>query len=43
MQVNVKVEEVSPVKKKLTFAVPWEIVKKELDSAYNKIGRQAKG
>lgn len=42
MDVNVKVEDLSPVKKKLSFEVPWEDVKKELDSAYNKVGKKAK-
>lgn len=42
MDVNIKIEDLSTVKKKLSFEVPWEDVKKELDSAYNKVGKQAK-
>jgi trigger factor len=42
MDVNVKIEDVSSVKKKISFEVPWEEVKNELDSAYVKIGKQAK-
>ncbi len=42
MDLNVKIEEVSPVKKKLSFEIPWEEVRKELDSAYKKIGKKAK-
>ncbi len=42
MDVTIKIEEVSPVKKKLTFEIPWERVKKELDFAYVKVGKQAR-
>ncbi len=42
MDLNVKVEDVSPIKKKLSFEIPWEDVKKALDSAYQKVGKQAK-
>ncbi len=42
MDVNVKVEDVSPVKKKLSFEIPWDDVKKELDSAYQTVGKKAK-
>lgn len=39
---SVKIEEINPVKKKLSFEVPWEDVRKELDSAYVKIGKKAR-
>ena len=38
----VKVEDVSPVKKKLSFDVPWEDVKKEMDAVYREVNRTAK-
>lgn len=38
----VKVEEVSPVKKKLSFDVPWDDVKKEMDAVYREVNRTAK-
>lgn len=38
----VKVEEISPVKKKLFFDIPWADVKDELDSAYKIVGRKAR-
>jgi trigger factor len=38
----VKVEDVSPVKKKLSFDVPWEEVKKEMDTVYREVNRTAK-
>ena len=37
-----KIEDVSPVEKKLSFEIPWPEVKKEMDRAYRKIGREAK-
>ncbi|MFB3926183.1 MAG: trigger factor [Syntrophales bacterium] len=39
---NVRVEEISSIKKKISFDIPWEDVKKELDSVYGKIGKKAK-
>ena len=39
---SVKVEDLSPVKKKLSFDIPWEEVQRELDVAYNHIGKKAK-
>lgn len=39
---SVKIEEINPVKKKLTFEIPWDDVRKELDSAYEKIGKKAR-
>lgn len=38
----VKVEEISPVKKKFFFDIPWADVKEELDSAYRIVGKKAK-
>ncbi len=39
---SVKIEEINPVKKKLSFEIPWDDVRKELDSAYEKIGKKAR-
>ncbi|MCX5831273.1 MAG: trigger factor [Deltaproteobacteria bacterium] len=38
----VKVEDVNPVKKKLSFDVPWDDVKKEMDAVYREVSRTAK-
>jgi trigger factor len=38
----VKIEDISPVKKKIHFHIPWADVKEELDAVYRKIGRSAK-
>ena len=38
----IKVEEISPIKKKISFEIPWEEVKKELDTAYRTVGKKAK-
>jgi len=38
----VKVEEISPVKKKLLFDIPWVDVKRELDAVYHNVGKSAK-
>lgn len=38
----VKVEDLSPVKKKLSFDVPWDDVKKEMDAVYREVSRSAK-
>ncbi len=35
----VKVEDVSPVKKRLSFDVPWQDVKNEMDAVYRKVNR----
>jgi trigger factor len=35
-------EELSPVKKKLSFEIPWNEVKNELDAVYRDIGKKAK-
>ena len=37
-----KVEDVSPVKKKMLFDISWLEVKKELDTAYKNVGKKAK-
>jgi len=37
----VKVEDVSPVEKKLSFEIPWSEVKTELDKSYRTIGKKA--
>jgi trigger factor len=38
----VKIEDISSVKKKLSFDIPWADVKNELDVVYRKVGRTAK-
>lgn len=38
----IKIEDISPVKKKLSFDIPWADVKNELDTVYRKVGRTAK-
>ena len=38
----VKMEDVSPIKKKLSFEIPWDEVKIELDSVYREVGKKAK-
>ena len=40
--VAVKVEEISPVKKKISIDVPWVDVKKERDTVYRNFGKTAK-
>lgn len=39
---TIKVEEISPVKKKISFEITWEEVKKELDTAYRTVGKKAR-
>lgn len=41
-QMSLKMEVLSPVKKKFSFEVPWEEVKTELDSVYRDISKKAK-
>jgi trigger factor len=41
-QVVIKLEDISPVKKKLSFEIPWNEVKEELDAAYSNVGKKAK-
>jgi trigger factor len=36
------IEDVSSIKKKMSFDIPWEEVKRELDAAYQKVGKTAK-
>lgn len=38
----VKIEDLSTVKKKLTFDIPWTDVKNELDAVYRTVGKKAK-
>jgi trigger factor len=40
--VAIKMEELSAVKKKLSFEIPWVEVKEELDAVYRDIGKKAK-
>ncbi|MFH1079498.1 MAG: trigger factor [Pseudomonadota bacterium] len=40
--VAVKIEEVSPVRKRLSFEIPWEDVKKGLDSVYRDVAKKAR-
>ena len=40
--IPVKVEDVSPIKKRLSFDISWSEVKKELDSVYKDVGKNAK-
>lgn len=40
--VAIKIEELSAVKKKLSFEIPWLEVKEELDVVYRDIGKKAK-
>jgi len=42
MASEVKIKDISPVQRKLSFEVSWDDVKKELDSIYKKVGRSAK-
>jgi len=38
----IKIEELSTIKKKLSFEIPWNEVKEELDSVYRDVGKKAK-
>jgi trigger factor len=40
--VAIKMEELSTVKKKLSFEIPWIEVKEELDAVYRDVGKKAK-
>lgn len=40
--IDVKVEDVSPIKKKLIFDISWMEVKKELDEVYKNVSKKAK-
>ncbi len=39
---EVKIEELGPVRRKLSFEIPWEEVRKALDSAYVVVGKKAR-
>ncbi len=39
---SIKIEELNQVKRKLSFEIPWEEVKREVDSAYQKVGKKAR-
>jgi trigger factor len=41
-EVAIKMEEISLVKKKLSFEIPWSEVKEELDAVYRNVGKKAK-
>lgn len=41
-ELSVKVEDISQVKKKISFEIPWSFVKDELDNVYRDIGKKAK-
>ena len=41
-ELSVKVEDLSQVKKKISFEIPWAFVKDELDAVYRTIGKKAK-
>jgi trigger factor len=38
----VTIEDINPVKKKMTFEIPWQDIKQELDSVFHKVGKTAK-
>jgi len=38
----IKIEEINPVKKRISVEIPWEEVKKELDAAYRTVGKKAR-
>ena len=41
-EVAIKMEEINLVKKKLSFEIPWNEVKEELDAVYRDLGKKAK-
>jgi len=41
-ELSVKVEDISQVKKKMSFEIPWADVKDELDSVYRTISKKPK-
>lgn len=41
-EVAIKMEEISQVKKRLLFEIPWSEVKEELESVYRDVGKKAK-
>jgi trigger factor len=42
LNVAVTVEDISPVKKKISFDIPWADVSKELDTVYTQVGKKAR-
>ncbi len=42
ISVAVQIEDISTVKKKLSFDIPWANVKNELDAVYRKVGKKAR-
>ncbi|OPX39290.1 MAG: trigger factor [Desulfobacteraceae bacterium 4484_190.3] len=42
IEAEVSIEDISSVKRKMLFEIPWADVKKELDKAYHVIGKKAK-
>jgi trigger factor len=41
-ELSVKLEDISQVKKKISFEIPWAFVKEELENVYRDIGKKAK-
>jgi trigger factor len=41
-ELAVKIEDISQVKKKISFEIPWAFIKDELDNVYREIGKKAK-
>lgn len=41
-ELSVKVEDISQVKKKMSFEIPWVLVKNELENVYRDLGKKAK-
>lgn len=41
-ELSVKLEDISQVKKKISFEIPWAFVKDELENVYRDIGKKAK-
>jgi trigger factor len=41
-EVVIKIEDLSPVKKKMSLEIPWSEVKNELDAVYHEVGKKAK-
>ena len=41
-EVVIKIEDLSPVKKKMSLEIPWNEVKDALDAAYHEVGKKAK-
>ncbi len=41
-ELAVKIEDISQVKKKISFEIPWAFVKEELENVYRDIGKKAK-